>query len=160
MALIKALAVPMTEAAVDRKTLVFTMPVIDFLLGLVQLLATLPQRVGLVTVPARNTAVPLTLIPTTTSPGPGLYRVSYVLRIVVAGAVSSSVAFTLNWTDGGLPQTRTGVALTTNVVGAIWTETVLVHADQAATMSYQTSYASNAAGQMQFTLDVVLEAVV
>ena len=89
----------------------------------------------------------------------GLYRVSYYLRITKAAGVSSSVTVTIGWTESGIPLTLSGAALTTNTVTSVQSNTWLVRADGATSITYATTYVSNPAADAQYRLDVVVEQV-
>lgn len=87
----------------------------------------------------------------------GLYRVTYYWRITQAAAVSSSLQIAFAWTDGGVAQTATGAALTTNMTTTYQTNFVMVRIDSASSIQYATTYASSGSPAMQYSLDVILE---
>lgn len=114
------------------------------------------EFVGGVKVPPVAGTIPLTPIPlppTTT----GLYRLSYYVRITTAATTSSSLTVRFTWTEGGVTRTATAAALTTNTVQTSQSGQLLIRADPATFVSYDTLYASNAANQMQYALDITVE---
>lgn len=89
----------------------------------------------------------------------GLYRVSYVVRVSTVAGVASSIQVTLGWTVDGVPQTFAGANLATNTTTTGESNVKLVHIDANSPITYATTYTSNAAGVMKYSLDVVLELV-
>jgi hypothetical protein len=87
----------------------------------------------------------------------GLYRVSYRFRITTAAGVSSSLQFAVSTTDGAVVCTQSSAAYTGNVTNAPQAGVFIVRADPATPLQYQTTYASNAAGVMKYSLDVTVE---
>jgi hypothetical protein len=87
----------------------------------------------------------------------GLYRVSWVARITQAATTSSSVTVSIGATSGGVPTTQAGPALTSNVVGAVQSGSVVVDVDAATPITYATSYASVGGTPMQYALSVAVE---
>ena len=88
----------------------------------------------------------------------GDYRVTYYARISTAASVNSSLTVTLAWTDG-VAQTYSGAAIIGNTTTTYQTGTLMFRADASSAITYATTYASNAAGEMKYTLDIVLERV-
>ena len=88
----------------------------------------------------------------------GTYRATYYARISTAASVNSSLTVTLAWTDG-VAQTYSGAAIIGNTTTTYQTGTLMFRADASSAITYATTYASNAAGEMKYTLDIVLERV-
>lgn len=89
----------------------------------------------------------------------GLYRVSYYMRKTAADGVSSSLAFTLGWTDNGVPVTYTNPALTLDSVVAVQSGSSVVYADANAAITFAVAYASNTPGKMTYNLYIVIESL-
>lgn len=86
-----------------------------------------------------------------------IYRASGYLAITTADGVSSSVALTFRWTDGGVAKTKTFTALTGDTTATADGFTHFIHADAGTAVSYSTSYASNTPAKMRYRLDLALE---
>ena len=86
----------------------------------------------------------------------GLYRVEYHMRVTQAATTSSSVTFTLNWTDGAVAQTYSWAALAGNTTASAQSAATLIHADQASQVTYETAYTSTGATPMSYRLDTIL----
>jgi hypothetical protein len=102
----------------------------------------LPVQVGSVPLASSTAAIPTTAIALPSPLGDGRYRVTYYLTETVAASMSSSATVTIGWTDGGVAQTHTFAALTTNTVGANQSNSLILHADAASTITYGVAYAS------------------
>ncbi len=87
----------------------------------------------------------------------GLYRVNYAMRVAVPGAISSSLAFGIGWTAGGVSMTQVGAAITGNTTTTQQNGVAVILVDAKTTVSYATNYASAGATAMQYTLNVALE---
>lgn len=107
---------------------------------------------------AQNASISATPLPTDAL-APGLYQISWYVRITTVATTSSSLTVTIGWTDGGVACTFSGAAITGNLTSSTQSQILLVRSDQAAPISYSTTYASNAAGEMQYSLVVVLQRV-
>lgn len=105
----------------------------------------------------QHAAVPLTTVAT---PGVGgIFRFGYYLRKTFADGVSSSVAVTFTWTDGGVVLSETLAALTLDTTLAQQSGVKIVRADALTTLSVSASYASNTPARMGYDLIVFAEAV-
>ena len=73
----------------------------------------------------------------------GLYRVSYYLQVVTPASVSSSITFTLSWTNayGGVCS-KSGAALTGNATATQQNDVWCVSISAATDIEYSVSYAS------------------
>ena len=92
----------------------------------------------------------------------GLYRVSYHARITTpatTGAATSSLTVTIAWTDGTVGQSLAGAAMTGNTTTTRQSDVYLIRADASTNVTYATTYASNTASQMKYSLDLILEHV-
>lgn len=89
----------------------------------------------------------------------GLYRVSWYARVTTAAGVSSSLTVTIGWTEGSVALSLSGAALTGNLVTSVQSGMVFLLIDDGSPITYATTYASNAAGAMKYTLVLNLERV-
>lgn len=99
-----------------------------------------------------------TPIPVAGFPG-GLYRVSFYARITRPATVSSSLTIGFNFVEGGNNEAFTYLPLTTNTVFSIQSQSFLCRVDRAAAITYNVSYASIGATPMQYSLEIILEAI-
>lgn len=111
-----------------------------------------------VSLTSQHAAIATTPIPSDTL-APGLYRVSIYQRVTTAAGVSSSLTTAISWTDGGISCSFSGAAMTGNTTATTQSFSQLIRVDRATPVSYTTTYASNPATVMQYSLDVVLETV-
>ena len=119
--------------------------------GSAQVSATLPLTGKAASI--GTTPIPMTAVQ------PGLYRVSWYLRITQAATVSSSIQVTLGWTDGAINCTRSGAAVTGNTTNTTQSGSELIRIDGVTPINYSTTYASVGATPMQYRLDLVVELV-
>jgi hypothetical protein len=89
----------------------------------------------------------------------GLYRLSYYARVTQAATVSSSLTVTFGWTDGGVTCTASGAAMVGNTTATAQSGAFVVHADQAAALTYSTTYASVGGVSMEYQLTVLVEGI-
>jgi hypothetical protein len=89
----------------------------------------------------------------------GLYRVTYAARITTAAVTSSSLTVTIAWTDGAVAQSQAGAAMTGNTTTTRQTASYLVRIDADSDLTYATTYASNGAGEMKYSLDIACERI-
>lgn len=89
----------------------------------------------------------------------GIYRISYAIRKVVADGVSSSLTVTLGWVHRGASLSLSGAALTADSTTAFQSGTTLAHVDASSNITYAVAYASNTPDQMQYDVDVTVEAI-
>lgn len=89
----------------------------------------------------------------------GVYRISVYVRVVVADGVSSSINFSILFTDGAVSVTLTPVAAATgNTTATVLAWTGIVRADDASTISFTTAYVSGGGGpKMAYDVEVVAE---
>lgn len=100
-----------------------------------------------------TTPLPLTAIQ------PGLYRISWYLRITQPATVNSSIQLTLGWTDGAVNCTRTAAAVVGNTTSTTQSGSELIRIDGVTPINYSTVYVSVGATPMQYRLDLVVELV-
>lgn len=86
-----------------------------------------------------------------------VYHVSYTMRVITPGTVSSSLAFTLGWTAGAATQSEARVAVTGNATTTQQSGIFVIRADARSNITYTTTYASVGATSMAYTLDVLVE---
>jgi len=89
----------------------------------------------------------------------GIFRITYYTRIMQQAATSSSVQVTIGWTDGAITCFQAFPPMTGNTQGTTQSNTIMVRNDQASPLTYQVTYASNAAGQMRYSLVIMVEQV-
>lgn len=89
----------------------------------------------------------------------GDYAFFYYARVTVAAAVSSSLTVTFGWTESGVSLTLSGPAMNGNSVTTVQSGVVPVFIDANTPLTYATTYASNAAGQMKYRLRVRVQAL-
>ncbi len=89
----------------------------------------------------------------------GLYRVTWYQRVTSAAGTSSSLTTTLSWTDGAVACSFSGAAMTGNTTSTVQSQTFMMNIDQSSPISYATTYASNTAGAMKYSLNLELETV-
>lgn len=106
---------------------------------------------------AQNAAIVTATAYTVTQTGD--YRVSWYARVTTADGVSSSVAVTIGWREGGSTCSKTFAALTGDSITTADGNQLLVRADGGTVITYATSYASNTPSKMQYELDVTVELV-
>ena len=120
------------------------------------------NAVPVVTLRARQTAQDAAISPAAvlvTLPETGLYRATWYARVSRAATVSSSLQFTLGWTDGGVACTQVGAALTGNTTATHESASVTFLADKGTDVTLAAAYASSGATAMQFDYAVALEQV-
>jgi hypothetical protein len=100
-----------------------------------------------------TTAFPLAAV------APGIYRVSYTLRVTLPGGTSGSVSVSVLWTSGGLAQQVSGSPATGNTTTTVQSGVVLVRSDNVTPISYATTYASAGSPAMEYSIDLVIEAL-
>lgn len=131
-------------------------PWVDWLTSLTSQVASSPSRVRSAAVAGHAASIGATDLADGTA---GLYRLTYYARISAAAVTSSSLTVTFGFTDGGVACSVSGTAITGNTTATMGTGTVLVQSDASAPITYATTYASNGAGEMTYTLYVMAEAV-
>jgi hypothetical protein len=89
----------------------------------------------------------------------GLYRLTYYTRITVPASVSSSLQIGFGWTDGAVSCEILADPLTTNTIGTVQSNTLMVQNDQAAPLTYSVIYTTSGGTPMQFTLTIVVEQI-
>lgn len=87
----------------------------------------------------------------------GTYRLSYVVRVSRAATVSSSIQVALHWVAGGVLQTFTQPALTTNTTTSIQSGSVIAAVDGGSNITYDTTYASTGGTTMLYDLTITVE---
>lgn len=149
----------LSEGQKDSAEGTITLPWIQYFQNQTDTFSQAPTKVTTpVSLEAQSAAIGNTAIPTD-SLASGLYRVSYSARVTQAATTSSSLTVTITWTAGGITQSQSGAAMTGNTTATFQSGTYLIDIDAASPVSYSTSYASNAAAEMEYTLSVVLEEI-
>ena len=90
---------------------------------------------------------------------PGIYRVNYNFQITRRGTTSSSLTFTITWTQNGQSMTGSGVAATGNTLTTGQGGSFIIRSDNGTPINYATTYASAGATAMQYSLDVSVQAL-
>ncbi|MEK9723024.1 MAG: hypothetical protein VW405_06005 [Rhodospirillaceae bacterium] len=117
-----------------------------------------PSVLRLVALEEQNASISATDLPDMILEA-GVYRLSYYARITTAAGVSSSLTVTFAWTDGGVAQTYSGAAINGNTTTSYQSGSIIIRTDAGEDVTYATTYASNAAGAMKYSLDVFIEKV-
>lgn len=87
----------------------------------------------------------------------GLYRLQWDVQVTTAAVTSSSVQLTLSWTSGGVAMTKVGTAVVGNTTTSYDSNSVLIKADGLSDINYATTYASNAANTMGYSVFIICE---
>lgn len=117
-----------------------------------------PERRRHVTLSAQDDSIGTTPIPLDTIQS-GVWRLSYYAQVTTEAATSSSLEVTFSWTSLGDAQSRTAAALTEADTERHQFGTLIVRVDASTPISFATTYASNGANEMTYTLDIVAEAL-
>jgi hypothetical protein len=117
-----------------------------------------PQVVGSANLSNQNASLAsLLTLGSTPTQATSVYRVSLVLRVATPATTSSSIAWTVAWTDGGVAMTRAGTAVTGNTTTATDTLVFVLRADPSTAITISTTYASTGATAMLYNVDAVVE---
>jgi hypothetical protein len=145
----------MLEPVVDRTSLLFTQPLVDWLLRLVRHLPATQRFVG--TSPY-TAAIPATSLVPQQRGVVAFLRVNYLLTVTRPASGSGQVVLTLRWTD-----TTAQLAQSTVLHGTVGNvfdlRSVLIHADCNQPIMYDVAYTSSGTTPLQYTLDLVVEQV-
>jgi hypothetical protein len=115
-----------------------------------------PARIGGASVSASSASIGATDF-SGGSVAEGNYQILVYARITQAAGVSSSLTIAFDWVDGGVVCSRTLTALTGNTVTTVLTDpSLVIRVDSASPVRYSTVYASNPAGVMQYSLEIML----
>lgn len=87
----------------------------------------------------------------------GLYRTSVSADVTQAATVSSSLAYALGWTYGGVARTFTGSTITNGTTASYQQDVVAMQVDASTNVTYSATYASSGATPMSFSLAATLE---
>lgn len=142
-----------TEKLTDR----FTVGFLQWLLSLTGRIQASPNLQSPATIAASSSAVGIT--PLAASISGGSYRLTYYARIITPASVSSSLTVTIGWTDGGIAQSFSFPAITGNTTTTTDSQTRVVRADQATSLTYAIGYASVGGTAMQYDLVIGREAL-
>lgn len=117
-----------------------------------------PNRIGTpIALSAQNAAIDITQVTSETLTA-GLYRVTYYARITSAAPISSSLTVNIFWDDGIVTCSKSFTTITGNTISTTGSESYMVQIDTPP-LTFSTTYASNTAGSMQYSLSIVLEAI-
>lgn len=131
---------------------------IDYFSALTLRIETSAQRLNKTAIVANGTSIGTTPVPLGALAG-GLYRLTYYFRITQPASVSSSLSVTLGWTDGGVTCAySTPLPIVNgNTVSTVRGDTIMIRSDQAAPLTYSTTYVSVGGTPMLYSLDLVVE---
>ena len=129
---------------------------IDYITDLASTAQAATSVIGGVNLTTQNASIASTAIPALALLNEA-YRVNYYARVTTVAGVSSSLTLAFTWTDGGVVQTETIAALTGNLTTSNTKGTFHIMCDAGTTVNYATTYASNAASAMEYSLCVILE---
>lgn len=116
----------------------------------------IPSVLSLVSLEEQNAALSATDFAQTKDLAAGVYVVLYHARITTAAATSSSLTVTVRWTEGGVAMSQAGSAVTGNTTATHQSGVFVIRSDAAEDVTYETTYASNGAGEMEYSLDIGL----
>lgn len=116
------------------------------------------ETISTVKLPNLSGTIPPTPLPLD-SFAAGLYRVTYYIRVVVPASVSSSLQVGIGWTDNGVSCNIQADILTTNTIGTVQSNTLMLQNDQAAPITYEVLYTSVGGTPMQYDLIIMVELV-
>lgn len=125
---------------------------------IVALLNAVVKVVKTTSVPAGTSAAVTTATAYQTT-RPGLFRVSYIIRVTRPATTSSALQVTIGWVSGGVAQTKAGASLTGNLITTYETDSFIVRADGLTDVTYAVSYGSVGGTTLQYQADVVVEAL-
>ena len=77
--------------------------------------------------------------------------------ITTAATTSSSLTVTVGWTEGAVPLTVSGAAMTGNTTTTVQNATQVLQVDGSTPVTYATTHASSGATAMVYELTVLLE---
>ena len=157
-----AIARPPRKEYLERKAKdpqegMVTQPWVDFFTDQEQLGSLAPSRVVEVDLTAQDASIAATDMTGGTLPG-GWYRLTYYFRITTAASVSSSLQLTIDWNEGGVTPSFTGVAETGNTTTTYQTGTLFFPVTNLSAVRYSTTYAS-VGTPMDYLLHLNLEAI-
>lgn len=145
-----------TDEATGEKALTITYPWSVYLRDLRDDVDNTPIAAAQFFVETQNAAISTTTI--TTPEQSGYYSFEYYAAITTAAVTSSSLTVVLSWTDGAA-KTKTFTAITGNTTVTTGSERYLFQADAASPITYSTTYASNGAGEMVYSLFGIVSSV-
>lgn len=130
----------------------------QWLIALVTQVQSGVRQVASVTLSDQAASIGTTSLPLGTI-APGLYRISYHLRITQAATTSSSATVTIGYTTGAVSCTQAAAAVTGNTTSTVQGNTLVVKADQASALTYAVAYASVGATPMQYGITLAAELI-
>jgi len=150
---------PTIAPAVVPQTGSFTADWTRWLLALFGTVSAQPTVLGTrVNLTKQGASIPSTAFPVPALIG-GLVRVSWYLRITKVATTSSSVNVTIGYTESSLALSISSTPVTGNSLTSVQSGSALLMTDQASALTYQTTYVSNAAGEMQYRFAACVEQV-
>lgn len=136
-----------------------TKPAIDWLTSIGETTNNAPAPYSPASYTGQNDSIGAT--PVTNTPlSSGLYRLTYYCRVTSPASVSSSLTVGFSWIDGGVTCSVSGTPVTGNTTDTTGSQTYMVRIDGGTPITFSTTYASNAANEMVYSLDVFLELLV
>jgi hypothetical protein len=91
--------------------------------------------------------------------GGALYKIEHYLAVITPAGVSSSITLTIGWTYNGVLQSFSYAAMNGNLTTTFQSGSAIFRADASTPITYAISYASNPAGAMHYSADIVLSRV-
>lgn len=135
-----------------------TQPWRDYFSRLTDVVSQGPSRVFSATLPTQSASIGATDVTNGLAPA-GLYRMSYYVRVTSPAAVTSSIQVTFDWTDLGTALSVPFTISSGNTIDTQDSGTWMFRSDSLSPIRYSTTYASNPAGDMEYDLLVILEAM-
>lgn len=148
------LEVPMLEPVVDRTTLLFTQPLVDWLLRLV---SRIPATQRLAMKSSYASAIPPTAL-VSQQRGVAFLRVLYLLRVTQPASGDGRAVLTFHWTDAE-PELEQSAVLDGTPGRTSDRGSVLIHANRERPITYDVAYDSQGETPLHYVLDLVVEQV-
>lgn len=117
-----------------------------------------PLRIGTpIALVGQNASIGATAITSETLTA-GLYQIIYYARITSAAPTTSSLTVNIAWDDGIVSCPHSFTPITGNTISTTGSESYMVLIDSPP-ITFSTTYASNTAGTMQYSLHIALIAI-
>jgi len=134
--------VPMRNVVTDDKTQLMDPQWVRWLTSMSDRVNSSPSLLFTATSGTVSASIPATSAQTAPLSA-GLYRVSYYLQVVTPASVSSSITFTLSWTNAyGVVCSKSGAALTGNATATQQNDVWAVSISASTDIEYSVAYVS------------------
>ena len=150
---------PVNDALVDKKGMLSEVWA-QFLQTQFGLVFSSPANLSPQSITEQNASIGTTSLPLG-SVNAGLYGIRVYAQITTVATTSSSLAVTIGWTSQGQTLSQTFPALTGNSLTTFGSGSLpMIFVDAGSAITYSTTYASNAAGEMKYNLWIYTERLV